>query len=254
MRKSFIGLTFVCAAMLFSSQSVMGFSADDEVQFFLEEVETPESVQKKIDNYNAFLTQSTAFVSQNDDEEYDEGLDEGDQAKPEMSDDEFEELLGKIVNVAKKAWEMIAANKPVLNQKFDYANALPSLVDNAYELQGFSALKNRSYRLYAKNFFGATVYDITYTAVHRFGGSYESKGKFLSTVSVIPSDISVLWGYTVNIDVEQVSLANMGSKSEPVASIGLQVTSHIKTIVKESFHRQVFEFQGNNEVAEAVKL
>ena len=91
MRKSFIGLTFVCVAMLFSSQTVLG--SDAEVQFFLEEVETPEAIQKKIDSYNVFLTTASAFTAQND-EEYDEGLDEGDGEAPELSDDEFEALLG----------------------------------------------------------------------------------------------------------------------------------------------------------------
>ena len=73
MRKSVFAITFMCVAMFLSSQTVFGF-AGEEVQFFLEEVETPESVQKKIDSYNVFLLQASALASQVDDEEYDLSL------------------------------------------------------------------------------------------------------------------------------------------------------------------------------------
>ena len=89
MKKSCLWVGFVLS--IFLSSAIM--ADNDQIQFFLEEVETPESVETKVTNYNQVLSrlEASAIRFQNDDDynedgdtddeeyddDYDGGLDEG---------------------------------------------------------------------------------------------------------------------------------------------------------------------------------
>ena len=154
--------------------------------------------------------------------------------------------INEIINIGQKIWKIIEANKPVLNVKFDYANALPKGIESSDELEGFSNIQMKSRRLYGKNLYGATVYDLTYTAVHRFGGSYEGHGQYLENVTILPQNIDVLWGYTVNLAVNRVSTVNVGTKSKPIASILMELDMDVSTVMKTSQVKKLIQFRGDS--------
>jgi hypothetical protein len=93
---------------------------------------------------------------------------------------------------------------------------------------------------------GATVYDVTFTVVHRYGGSFKGKGKYLENVSVIPSNVSVLWGYTMNIDVAKANAVNVGTDEKPVAALTLELVSKVSTMLKADETHTVFQFRGDS--------
>jgi len=154
--------------------------------------------------------------------------------------------IEKIVNLAQKIWKIIEDNKPVVDVKYMYANAVPKGVPSTEELEGFSPIQYRSFRHYGKNGFGATVYDLTYTILHRYNGSYRGKGRYLDAVTVLPHKVEVLWGYKMNYSVDRVSTVNVGDSEKPVASILMELGFKVATVIKESQFRQVYEFRGDS--------
>ena len=161
---------------------------------------------------------------------------------PEITDID----LGTILNIAKEIWTIIEENQPVLNVKFDYANALPKGLRSSEELDGFSDLQMRAFRTYGVNTYGITVYDVTYTALHRYGGSYQGKGKYLENVTILPQNVEVAWAYTLNLGVAQVSAVNAGTKEAPVASLLMQMDLSVETVIKKSQMHHVFQFRGDS--------
>jgi hypothetical protein len=91
-----------------------------------------------------------------------------------------------------------------------------------------------------------TVYDVTLTAVHQYGGSYNGKGKYLETVTILPSNVEVLWGYTVNYNVDNVTTLNGGTAEDPIAMIALQAKFKVQTVVKSSETNTVYQFRGDS--------
>ena len=160
--------------------------------------------------------------------------------------------LGTIVNIGEKVWKLIEKNKPVVDVRYTYANAIPECVKSSSELERFSDLQSRSFRMHAKNWFGSTVYDVTYTLLHRFGGSYKGRGQFLENVTVLPSKVSALWGYTVNMNVTNVSAVNVGTTDSPIGSVLMDMNFSVSTVFKAHQVRSVFQFRGDSNRAIAV--
>lgn len=160
--------------------------------------------------------------------------------------------IEQIINLGKEIWTIIEENQPVMNIQYDYANALPKGVERAEDLDGFSDLQYKSMRFYGINTYGMTVYDVTYTAVHQYGGNFNGKGRYLATVSVIPIDVSVVWGYTVNYQVTNVQTTNVGTAEDPVASLVLEAKFNVSTVVMKKTITKLFQFRGDSaEVIEA---
>jgi hypothetical protein len=154
-------------------------------------------------------------------------------------------ILEQIINLGERVWKFIADNKPVINVKRNYANALPKGVRSSEDLDGWSALQYRSYRMHGKNGFGAKVYDVTYTLVHRYQGNYDGQGMYLENATVLPHKVEALWGYTVDVGVDSVGAVNVGSKAAPVGSLVMELYFKVGTVIKASEFRSVYEFRGD---------
>jgi hypothetical protein len=151
----------------------------------------------------------------------------------------------EIVNIGKRIWQVIEANKPVVNVSYLYANALPKGA-RAEDLDNFSDIQDKSFHAYGTNYLGMTVYDVVYTVVHRYNGSYKGRGKYLENVSVIPSHVQVAWGYTLDLDVTKTATVNVGTSSRPVASLALELTLKTHTVMKSDESRSLFQFRGDS--------
>ncbi|NBX77432.1 MAG: hypothetical protein EBQ92_12830 [Proteobacteria bacterium] len=162
-------------------------------------------------------------------------------------------VLDKVVNLGKKMWTVVENGRPVVNVKTAYANALPSGV-RAEDLENFSSLQFRSFRHYGVNLYGITVYDITYTLAHRFGGQFNGQGAYIESATVLPQNVEVLWGYNVNLNVEQVSAVNLGTKENPIASLAMETGLIVKTVMKEVRIKHLHEFRGDSAAVRSTEL
>lgn len=156
-------------------------------------------------------------------------------------------LIEQIVNLGERIWKFIADNKPVINVKRAYANALPKGVRSSEDLDGWSPLQYRSFRMHGKNGFNATVYDVTYTLVHRFQGNYNGQGAYIENATVLPHKVEALWGYTVDVGVENVGAVNVGTKEAPVGGLTMELAFRVSTIIKAAEFRSVYEFRGDTD-------
>lgn len=220
LRRTVLSATF----FLFAIQTPINAASDETqtITMHSEVVETPNDVFSYIDRVNTF-PEAAPFAGEG------------------MNVD-----VDAIVNLAQKAWDIIKANAPVANVKFQFANALPKGLSDSSALTGFSDLQSKSVRIWGTNMWGATVYDVTLTAVHQYGGRYNGKGQYLETVSVVPSNLSVLWGYTVNYSVENITTTNGGSADNPVAKMALHAKFKVETVMQKNETNTVYQFSGDS--------
>jgi hypothetical protein len=207
----------------------------DGINVTIQEVETPEDVKGSI------LAGMARAKSQTDEMNV-KGEDGG------LGDDldAANVILDKVINLGKKVWKVIADNQPVLNLKFDFANALPKGVTSASDLAGFSDLQFKSFVYSGVNGFGAEVFKVQYTVVYQFGGAFSGKGSYIAAASVVPQDVSVLWGYDLGMDVQNVAVSNIGTSESPVAGLTLMAHIKVSTVLKKTEVNEIFAIRGDN--------
>jgi hypothetical protein len=213
-------LVLCAASTLYAAPIRQQVSRDGWITNTIEEVATPQEVVRTLSDYHP-------------------------QAQTRGGGEEIV-IIDQIINLGQKIWAIIEKNHPVVNINYQYANALPAGVKSSSELEGFSDLVFRSYRMYGKNLFGVTVYDVTYTLVHRYGGSYLGKGRYLENVTVLPHNVEVAWGYKVSLDVNNVSVLNVGTKDKPVGAVTMGLEFNVHTAVKSADFKSVFGFRGDS--------
>ena len=100
--------------------------------------------------------------------------------------------------------------------------------------------KSRSYKVVYKNLYGFEVVSFVYTVHFQYGGSYEGAGKYLTGVIVSATDLYVSWGYEFSAQTEVLSIANLGTLEDPVASLSLRLNWVVKTVLVENRSSKIF--------------
>ncbi len=156
-------------------------------------------------------------------------------------------ILDSIVNLGEKIWKIINDNKPVVNVKVQYASALPENIKNWTQMGGWQRPKGTIYELTAKNAYGSQVIKLRYQVLRTTGGSYKGTGKYLTAVTVEPLLIEAAWGYHFSLDanVPDSSIVNVGTTEAPVAAMTPQLGWIISTAIKESQGKSIYYLQGD---------
>ena len=155
--------------------------------------------------------------------------------------------IDSIVNLASKIWKIICDNAPVVNIDTQYAVAYPQGITSAAQLAQWSRPKSYVYGFYAQNLYGAKMIDVEYKAIYTYGGSYKGVGKFLTAVTVVPTKVSVGWGYrfSMNASVPDSTITNVGTDTNPIAAMQLKLLWKMSTVLKESDGASIYYVQGD---------
>lgn len=171
---------------------------------------------------------------------------------PAMSATDAINLADQIVNLAKKVFDIIAENKPVVDVTVNYANAIPANITHWTQLQQWEMPATRTYAFTAKNMMGSKVVDVKYQVIYTYGGNFNGKGKYLTGVSVEPLSVNVGWGYkfSMTCEVPDSTVANVGTTENPIASMNLILKWKMASVLKESDGRNVYYVRGDGAIKE----
>ncbi|MCX5792161.1 MAG: hypothetical protein NTY45_08115 [Elusimicrobia bacterium] len=155
--------------------------------------------------------------------------------------------IDNIVNLASKIWKIVSDNAPVVNIETKYAVAYPQGVTAASQLTRWSRPKSSDFRFSAENFFGEKIIDVEYKVIYTYGASYNGNGKFLTAVAVVPIRVAVGWGYhfLINASVDDSTITNVGTSTEPIAAMQMALSWKISTVLKEFDGTSVYYVQGD---------
>jgi hypothetical protein len=159
-------------------------------------------------------------------------------------------VLDRILNLATKIWKIIEANKPVVDVKTTYANALPQGITHWSQMGGWRPPVGTIYGFRANNGYGVKVIDVRYQVIRHVGGSYKGKGQYLNGVAIEPLRVDASWGYTFKMGAEATSVANVGTSEDPIASMLLKLGWSITTVVKASQGTSIYHLQGDGKFRE----
>ena len=164
-------------------------------------------------------------------------------------------VVDALIALGKKVYPIVEAGKPVLSTDLPVTHVLPKLTNEMsdYDLtlglmENWKLPKSRSYKVVYKNLYGFEVISFTYTIYFQYGGSYEGAGKYLTGVHVSATDLYVSWGFDFSANTEVLSIANLGTLSNPVASLSLRLNWVVKTVLVENRSSRIYHLTGDGQL------
>jgi hypothetical protein len=153
------------------------------------------------------------------------------------------------VTLGKKVWEIVVANKPVVNVSTQKVSVLPQAQTDWRMMSNWSPRPfAKTYVIEARNGYGASVIKHAYTVAFNYGGKFNGKGAFLANATIIPSQVEVAWGYKLNSKVQVGEAVNTGDLDSPIPGVNLELQYKIDTVIKHSSGRDNFFVMGNGRV------
>ncbi|MDX6769958.1 MAG: hypothetical protein SF051_10530 [Elusimicrobiota bacterium] len=165
--------------------------------------------------------------------------------------------ISEIIRVGREIWSIVEANRPQVDVSNEYWSAVPRGLESWTDLEGWDAPKGTTYRLTAKNLYGMTMVDVTFSVLRRTGGSYRDasdrvRGEFLTGVTVEPLSVTVGPGYRLDLTahMDPQSIGNVGTRENPIASMTPRVSWRIRTVIKDSQGRSLYYLTGDGQFRE----
>lgn len=159
-------------------------------------------------------------------------------------------LIDSIVNAGAKAWEILKDNEVQAGVDGTLACAIPSAA-KIEEVEGGSGPEYREYALKRSNImvqsamglagrFVAPDLELRFKVSRRHGLRWRGKGKYLADVSVTGAVPSAGLPYKVSLQARADTLANMGTREDPVAAMRVLVNVEIQWSI---FSKEVLPFE-----------
>ncbi|MGZ3769831.1 MAG: hypothetical protein ACXVCP_09395 [Bdellovibrio sp.] len=161
---------------------------------------------------------------------------------------DIEVVVDQIINIGKKIFAIVEAGRPVVNLKFDNANALPKGLTCWSDLAGWNVPQSKVYNVQYENGFGMTVVDFTYRVLYTAGGNYNGVGKYITNATVQPANVSVGWGFNFDATATIPSVFNTGSKEEPVAGMQMNMEWKLTNVVTHEQGAESYYVSGENKM------
>ncbi|GAA0815843.1 hypothetical protein [Spirilliplanes yamanashiensis] len=137
-----------------------------------------------------------------------------------------------IANVASAAWHVIESGKPSASLASNTCNAVPAgIADPLHSLTGAQGPNSLVWRLRQENGFGVEVVDISFDLRWEFGARHRGGGAYIPNCYLYVPRCTVLWGFTVDVQVHVHNPTNGGTETAPVARLPLTVSGSVSSLV-----------------------
>ena len=132
-------------------------------------------------------------------------------------------------------------SRAVVDVQTSYGNVIPAHITNPFELQTWTSPPAvHSFTVNVYNRLKQRVLQFTYALQFTYGGSLDGKGAYLDRVTIIPSRISVAWGFKFSANIQIASIHNVGTRDDPIAAAHVELHYRLEglnTVERtESFH------------------
>jgi hypothetical protein len=160
--------------------------------------------------------------------------------------DTVEVIVDQIINIGKKIWTIIDAGRPVVNVKFDTANALPRGVTCWADMGGWGIPQTHLYTVNYENGFGMNVVSFTYRLTFTGKGNVNGIGQYITNATFMPANIKVAWGFNFDATADIPSVFNQGTKENPLAGMQMNMNWRVRSAVTDIQHSETYFVSGDN--------
>lgn len=159
--------------------------------------------------------------------------------------DDFDPLA--IMETFTKMWQVVKDNQPVVKIDTDrFATALPVVAQKNWNtVEGWQPERNATVTTVYTNLYGMEVIRLEYQIKLIYGGHVKGKGLYIASAKIIPTEVSVAWGYTLNVVASAPLVLNARTAQDPLAVIYLNLNYVVSTIIKNDSVTDTYQVQGD---------
>lgn len=154
-------------------------------------------------------------------------------------------IVDTIVNVGKTIWSVVEANRPVVNIQSSYATALPRGSEDWTTLECWSRPTSKLFKVTYSNYLKSKPVSFEFKVLYNYGGRKDGVGRYLNNVTIVPTNLSVGWGYKFSAETVVGNVLNAGPASAPVAALELQLNWSVETVLKHIRESETFYVRGD---------
>jgi hypothetical protein len=144
-------------------------------------------------------------------------------------------VANQLIALGEKVYELVKKGKPVLNTSYAPISVMPKAVDGTpvdmMDTAGWSLPKSRKVVMEYKNAYGMKVVTFEYTIVFAHSGTYNDRGAYITAAQIVPSNVSVQWGFSFDAKMNLVGLQNHGTTKDPVAGAILNLNYKVNSLM-----------------------
>lgn len=173
-------------------------------------------------------------------------------AELEMINPDIGIIIGfgkELVALGESVYNLVLKGKATNRNRFKAINVIPKDPDtkkhiDPFDLEETSDLIKKRYVVKARNAFRQEVVTFEYLVLFQTA-TYQGKGKYIQNALIVPLHVRVLYGIDFSSRMNLISVANKGTKANPVASAVLNVNYSISSMVTALDNNDVFTITGN---------
>jgi hypothetical protein len=140
--------------------------------------------------------------------------------------------LALAIDVASYAWQVVQDNKPTATLNTASSSAMPAAAKQNWSLVVFRQPERIiHFQTSIKNHYGVEMINLQYEIDVLPGGTYNGVGMYIGYANVVATNVTVKWGYTLNMKAQVTAVYNAGSADNPVAAIALDVKYDYETMI-----------------------
>lgn len=159
-------------------------------------------------------------------------------------------VTDKLIALGQKVWPIIQAGKPVYNTSLvSGISVLPksdlSPLATLNEMSNWSAPNSAHFKIIYRNKLGFEVIKFSFNLYYQYGGRFDGKGKYLTSITTDASHVSADWGFNLDAKSELVSITNVGTAKNPVAAAIIKVSLRAKGVINNVENSYSYYVDGN---------
>ncbi|HXH32752.1 MAG TPA: hypothetical protein VNJ01_18275 [Bacteriovoracaceae bacterium] len=144
-------------------------------------------------------------------------------------------IANGLVALGEGIYTLSSKFKPTISTEYAPINVVPynaatKVVVSPFELEGFSDLVVKTVSTKCMNAYNQTVVTFVYNVFYSYGGNYRGKGKYLSSIVIVPSYVQVATGWTFTSSMKVSSVTNHSTTADPVAGIFLSMKYSVASL------------------------
>lgn len=164
------------------------------------------------------------------------------------------EHAGKVIKVARDLvalgediYRLVVKGRPSNTTNYAPISVVPKIGNQPVDLMETENWKmpvKRTYKASWHNLYGVEVVALQYSVFYSYGGSYDGKGRYLTSVQIIPEQVKTLWGYDFTATMKLGGIQNNGTRVNPVAAATILIEYTVSTVVKAENRVDTFHITG----------
>eukprot|EP00854_Cymbomonas_tetramitiformis_P023743 gene23743-28782_t len=152
---------------------------------------------------------------------------------------------GTIINIAKDLWDIIEANKPVVNVNVDYATATPAAAKDWTQLENWEQMLWPGFDLTFQNYYGMDLCSFKWSFIWAYHGDFNHTGQYITSATTSLVDAHAAPFFELDVTGSSGPPFNAGTAENPIAEISLTASAQCKGIVSNDKTQVVVNIRGD---------